>query len=281
MAFDPETVEYYTENLDLPVAKAGAYNWHEVISAVFDDIDSLLGFSAQLNADETVTGSWYFDNYKLRFGQLAPNKPWYDGGASSVFEIGQSGFVSADSALYLMNNLYVDEATLSAAYTKTGAGSYIQLAGGALNYYVATSGAEDATANLALALKVFNDGGLVVGAAGGSSKGLGTVNAVAVYDDNTLLTDYVFDLYIDGAIKEEDLKQGKSLLDQKEILNLDKYIERWSNEKSLPSMPSREEFKKNGLSVGELAQRLWETVELQAIHISLLNERIKKLEAKQ
>jgi len=41
----------------------------------------------------------------------------------------------------------------------------------------------------------YGDGSIVVGSPTGGAKGLGTVNAVAVYDDNTLLTDYVFEAY--------------------------------------------------------------------------------------
>lgn len=44
------------------------------------------------------------------------------------------------------------------------------------------------------------DGGLIVGAPAGASKGPGSINAQAVYDDNVLLSCYVFDQAIDGEI---------------------------------------------------------------------------------
>ncbi len=50
-------------------------------------------------------------------------------------------------------------------------------------------------------LHVFG-GGVQVGAPTGGDKGAGTINANAVYDDNTLLTCYVFDQELDGAIDE-------------------------------------------------------------------------------
>ncbi len=44
--------------------------------------------------------------------------------------------------------------------------------------------------------------GVEVGSPTGGDKGAGTINAQAVYDDNTLLTCYVFDQALDGAIDE-------------------------------------------------------------------------------
>lgn len=49
-------------------------------------------------------------------------------------------------------------------------------------------------------MELFNDGGFVVGAPSGASKGAGTINAVAIYDENTLLSCYVFDQVLDGVI---------------------------------------------------------------------------------
>jgi hypothetical protein len=43
-------------------------------------------------------------------------------------------------------------------------------------------------------------GGALFGNPTGGDKGTGTINAVAVYDDNTLLTCYVFDQAIDGGV---------------------------------------------------------------------------------
>jgi hypothetical protein len=121
--------------------------------------------------------------------------------------------------------------------------------------------------------------GLVVGSPTGGDKGSGTINATAVYDDNTLLTDYVFDWYTDGTIRKEDEQQARIFMSDTNVVGVDYFSEFWKKHRHLPSMPSREEWLASGnMSVGALAQRLWETAELQAIHIDNLNARLKKLE---
>jgi hypothetical protein len=52
------------------------------------------------------------------------------------------------------------------------------------------------------ALLHIDGGGVLAGNPTGGDKGTGTINAQAVYDDNTLLSCYVFDLALDGAIDE-------------------------------------------------------------------------------
>ena len=122
--------------------------------------------------------------------------------------------------------------------------------------------------------------GVLVGSPTGGSKGAGTINAQAVYDDNVLLTDYVFDYLLDSKINKEDEKQAKDFMQNTEVLNVDYFSNFWKEHKHLPSLPSRDVWKKEGtFSIGQLAQRLWETVELQAIHIDSLNTRLKTLEA--
>lgn len=128
--------------------------------------------------------------------------------------------------------------------------------------------------------RVDADGGLVIGTPTGDSQGVGTINAVAVYDDGVVLTDYVFDFYVDGKIEDSDIKKATTLIEKPEILQIDAFSNYWKKTKSLPTMPSRKEFEKNKMSVGQLAQKLWETVEIQAIHINELNQRIKNLESK-
>jgi len=125
------------------------------------------------------------------------------------------------------------------------------------------------------------DGGLYANTASGGNKGLGTINATAVYDDNVLLTDYVFDYHLDKKVKKEDEKQAVKFMSDTNVLSLDYFSAYWKENRHLPSLPSREEWKEDGVySIGKLAQRLWETVELQAVHISELSDRIKQLENK-
>lgn len=49
-------------------------------------------------------------------------------------------------------------------------------------------------------MRIYADGGATIGAPTGASKGAGALNAENVYDDNTLLSCYVFDAALDGAI---------------------------------------------------------------------------------
>ena len=107
-----------------------------------------------------------------------------------------------------------------------------------------------------------NDGSLIIGNPTGGAKGPGTINAQAVFDDNVLLTDYVF---------EKDYKQMT-------IAKMERYFKRY---KHLPTIGGRDEWNKNGKpSMGQLINEIWETVEIQAKYIAELHKRITKLEKK-
>jgi hypothetical protein len=102
--------------------------------------------------------------------------------------------------------------TLAAAGDCTYNRNYGHSAGGTVRELVrmvtrlttATDAAEDSAFQIqtrmagTLAQRLFVGSGLVVGSPTGGDKGAGTVNAVGVYDDNTLLTCYVFDAALDG-----------------------------------------------------------------------------------
>jgi len=101
MAFDPETVEYFTPNLNLPVPKDGAYNWHAVLQDVIDKVDAhVLNNYVTINevivTDEVVAGNWQFEK-TLRVGLNGlgdssiefyddNNNVWRTFGWSSVFD---------------------------------------------------------------------------------------------------------------------------------------------------------------------------------------------------
>ena len=223
-------------------------------------------------------------------------------------------------------------------------------------------------------------GGVILGSPTGGDKGVGTLNATAVYDDNTLLTCYVFDQFLDGSVdstkwdekvpdreiqfpepipkqktvrvqkpvEKVEMVNGKAVLkitteeveellfnevpveDEKgkPVLNpktkeqlihrepvlekvvqkpneietrthkdmrkfvsrigtdydpfdLDKYWQHIVDKRHLTSMPNEDTFDpEKGMASGEWIQRLVETVEIQAIHIHKLNERLKKVESK-
>lgn len=119
---------------------------------------------------------------------------------------------------------------------------------------------------------VGGSGGLIWGTATGGDKGAGAINAQAVYDDNTLLgPDYVFDKYFDGKVKTGE--KNFIYLDEKKTWD---FLEK---NRHLPTIVGRKEWEKNGnTSLGKLVKMLWETVEVQQIHIHEQNDRITKLE---
>jgi len=60
------------------------------------------------------------------------------------------------------------------------------------------------------------------------------------------------------------------------VLDVDKYIAEWKETGVLPGMPSPEAWAEaGGMAVGDMVQRLWETVELFAVHIDQINTRAK------
>ncbi len=121
----------------------------------------------------------------------------------------------------------------------------------------------------------YDDGSIVVGNPTGGSKGYGTINAQAVYDDNTLLTDYVFDKYFDGKVIDEDVERHGDYA----MLSIDEMFDYAKVNKHLPTIPGREEWKKKkGFSVGELTSYLWETNETAMLYIGELNARLKAIE---
>ena len=156
--------------------------------------------------------------------------------------------------------------------------------------------------------------GVRVGSPTGGDKGAGTLNAQAVYDDNALLSCYVFDQALDGAVdvakwdaKVPDRKHPELIDEEGKVveaarveqrtheplrkftsrigtvydpLTLDGYAKHWQEKRHLTSLPNEATFDPvNGqLAAGEWVQRLVETVEIQAVLIEHLNQRVKALE---
>lgn len=106
-------------------------------------------------------------------------------------------------------------------------------------------------------------GQFVVGNPTGGAKGIGTINAKAVYDDGAgPLTDYVF---------EPGYK----------FLSIEGMRKFYTSKKHLPTLPGMDEWKeKKGLSLGKMSIHLWETIEVQALYITELHNRLSKLEKK-
>lgn len=111
-------------------------------------------------------------------------------------------------------------------------------------------------------MRLNSGGGLTVGSPTGGSKGAGTINAVAVYDDNVLLTDFVYK----PAYKVKTIEEVQAF---------------YEKEHHLPWIDGEKKWKKAGSPpLGKLVSQIWETVENQQIYISQLNERLRELECK-
>jgi hypothetical protein len=172
-------------------------------------------------------------------------------------------------------------------------------ADGALVFSTLTDGAIVEYFYLGTGLYSFN--------ATGGDKGPGTINADAVYDDNTILSCYPFDQYLDGTIDPDkwDAKvpdkpvidaQTGELVNRSRIhapmrkfavrigteydpLTLDGYAKHWQDKRHLTSMPNEAKYESK-MDVGSWVQRMIETVEIQAILIEQLNQKIKTVETR-
>lgn len=120
-------------------------------------------------------------------------------------------------------------------------------------------------------MRLYN--GLVVGSPTGGAKGSGTVNATAVYDDNTLLTDWVFDLHYAG-VTEHMMPDGGRLYALDEVEAIARI------ERRLPWMPTRDAFEVDR-SLGGMVTRLWFGQEQQQLYLFDLAARVAALEAAQ
>lgn len=110
---------------------------------------------------------------------------------------------------------------------------------------------------------IATDGGIIIGSGvTGLSKGKGTINAKGLYDDNSIVSDFVF---------EPGYK----------IVPIDSMRAYYEKNKHLPTIPGRAEWESKKPSLGELTNRLYETIEVQARYIAELHERLKKLEERQ
>jgi hypothetical protein len=158
------------------------------------------------------------------------------------------------------------------------------------------------------------NGGVTVGSPTGGSQGAGTINAQAVYDDGVLLTCYVPELKLKGGDPAQidvaawdarvpdrviparlDARTGEVIEPERVEIRLHEplrdflanradtidprvYAQRWKSTGVLPGFPSPQEWQANGpLSTGQVIQKLWEHLELQAVHISALCDEIDSL----
>jgi len=126
-----------------------------------------------------------------------------------------------------------------------------------LDFYTQTSGNGGATLKASLDA----DGGLVMGSPTGGSQGLGTVNAVGLYDDGVITTDFVFE----PKYKYLTMRQCRKFVKKHKHLPTIKGMESYDNINKKPS-------------VGEMISQFWETIEVQWLYISELEQRVSRLE---
>ncbi len=273
-------------------------------------------FHVKVSADGTAWTEAFFvdkDDGSVGIGTTSPDDVLHVSGGSVKVENAQPNITLKDSN----STGDAQEGFLEfrdSANTQTG---YFGLASGGNNeiyfWNAASGGGVIFGANNATAVTIDgSDSGVVVGSPSGGSKGLGTLNAQAVYDDNALLSCYVFDQALDGMIDvdkwdakvpdrvmkgEKHRRTGPQTEDrierrrhepmrrfaarmgtQHDPLTLDGYAKHWREKRHLSSLPNEATFNpENGMSAGAWVQRLIETVEIQAVLIEALNQRTKRL----
>src|SRR3990167_3603154 len=118
-------------------------------------------------------------------------------------------------------------------------------------------------------------GGIQVGSPTGGDKGAGTINCVAIYDDNVgPLTDWVFDLYYDGRARPDDpAYRGGRLYPFAETQTIT------AAERRLPWMPTRADFE-HRRALGSMVASLWFGQEQQQLYLFDLERRVQALEAR-
>jgi hypothetical protein len=133
------------------------------------------------------------------------------------------------------------------------------------------------TVQSATGLVVNTDGGVTAGSPTGGSKGDGTINATAVYDDNVLLTCFGIEFLLDGRIdlgkwdahspsgRNELVHRFASLVDGGfDPRDHRQYIGKMRSDRALPGMPTEIEWRHNAMPLGEIHNRLWLSTELLA-----------------
>jgi hypothetical protein len=228
-------------------------------------------------------GNFFWDgtNHRLGIGTTAPtSKLHVDANNTTVGEIA-SYFITASFANIRGSFLHGGNA---GGYLSSG-GLQIVAQGAAnssngsgnINFFnpAANSVNNSTDATLTLTVQFKYDGSVIVGAPTGGGKGAGTVNAQAVYDDNVLLTDWVFDLHMDGKVHPRNMrfhsnKSHHRLFALSETRN---FVER---DHRLPWMPKLEEFD-GERHIGGMVSRLYQGQEQQQLYLFNHEDRISIL----
>lgn len=131
--------------------------------------------------------------------------------------------------------------------------------------------------------------GLSMTGATGGDKGAGTLNAVGVYDDNTLLTCMAlakefrehgrvdlakWDAMVPGDGEHHAARYFAKLIGTGfDPRDTDQYFKKMKTDEALPGMPSQADWKHGKLSSGEMISRLWLAVEMLAVTIDSLRKK--------
>lgn len=125
------------------------------------------------------------------------------------------------------------------------------------------------------------NGGFIVGNGSGGptggNKGAGSINAGDVYNDNVALTCFGVEYLIDGKVDiakwDGFLPAGRQnglvrrfveMTEQFDPRDPRAYLDYLRSARSLPGMPTQDDWQHNAMSQGELTQRLWLATELLA-----------------
>lgn len=150
-----------------------------------------------------------------------------------------------------------------------------------------TAASEDADLDLmtvsagTLGVRLKARAGLYHPSATGGDKGNNTINFGAVYDDNVLLTDYVFDLYAGREVAGSERIIAKASAFDVGMFDQKTYADFFKAEGRLWGMPDLNDAIDGVVkehSLGGMVQLLWQTAELNAIHVDSLAERVSALE---
>jgi hypothetical protein len=174
--------------------------------------------------------------------------------------LGIAGSTSLANLNFYIKGIAQRKATFQAAVVGTN--------GGSLTVFTKTDGDSDVSAKCAFSL------GLTCGSPTGGDKGVGTINATAIYDDNVLLTDWVFD---DAYGVQGRAPSPKPAGHTKQLYALDVTRAVTQTDHRLPWMPSTQTFEaERGL--GRMLTSIWQGQEQQQLYIFELLDRIAALE---
>lgn len=213
---------------------------------------------------------------------------------------------NAVNGVWLNDNLYYDGAW---KYRTANPGAQLTVQNGFV-FNTSVSGTADTAATFSEQMVINGTGtlGITVGAPTGGAKGLGTLNAQAVYDDNVLLTCYVLDQALDGSVDvpKWDAKvppriyrdrEGKVLSIETRThkplrrfvarmgtaydpMDLDKFWQHVVDKRHLTAYPNETKYDpaEGKQDIGNWQQQTIELLEIYAVHIHKLNTRLKTLE---